>query len=88
MEALTSASFTIIIFMVEVYTLGVILGSMKENGEQTKCMVKEFLVGLMEGNISESIMKIKRKGLENLYFKMEEDIVGNGLMVNKLVKVH
>ena len=88
MEALTSASFIITIFMVEVFTLGVILGSMKENGEQTKCMVKGFLVGLMGENILESITKIKRKVLENLFFKMVEDIVENGLTVNKLVKVH
>ena len=74
--------------MAEEYTLGVILGSTKENGEQTKCMVKEFLVGLMEENILESIMKIKRKGLENLFFKMVEDIVGNGLMENKQEKEH
>jgi len=88
MVALTSASFIITIFMVEVFTLGAILGSMKENGEQTNCMVKGFLVGLMGENILESITKIKRKVLENLFFKMEEDIVENGLTVNKLVKVH
>jgi hypothetical protein len=88
MEVLTLENFIVTIYTEWDYTLGKMVGNMKENGEQTKCMVKEFLVGLMEGNISESIMKIKRKGLENLYFKMEEDIVGNGLMVNKLVKVH
>ena len=39
--------------MVVEYTPGVIQGSMKENGEQTKCMAKGFLVGLTEENITE-----------------------------------
>ena len=74
--------------MVVEYTPGVIQGSMKENGEQTKCMAKGFLVGLTEENILENTMKIKRKDLENLFFKTDEDIVENGLTVNKLEKVH
>ena len=88
MVALTQANFIIIISMEEEYTLGVIPENTKENGEQIKCMVKGFLVGLMEGNILESIMKIKKKVLANLFFKMVEDIVGNGLMENKQAKGH
>lgn len=50
---------TTIIFMGKVSTLGLTAVSMKENGEQTKCMGKELSVGQMDENTSGSMPKTR-----------------------------
>jgi hypothetical protein len=71
-------NFTIIIFMVKVCILGSITVSMKESGEQTKCMEKELLVGLMEENTSDNMPKIKKEVMENLYGQIDAATEVNG----------
>ena len=69
---------TIIIFTEKVYTPGLMAESMKENGEQTKCMVKVPLVGLMDENTLDNTQKIKREDMENLFGQTGDVTEENG----------
>lgn len=52
-------NFITTIFMERAYIPGLMEGNMKASGEQTKCMEKELLFGLMVENISGNTPKIK-----------------------------
>ena len=55
MALLTSENFIITIFMARVYTLGQTIESMKENGDQIKCMEKALSHGQMGENMLENM---------------------------------
>ena len=51
-------------------------------------MEKEYLHGKMVGNMKESIIKIKRKGMVRFIGLMEDNIKECGLMANSMGKEH
>ena len=50
---------------------GVQKGPIKGNGWKIKCMEKEFLYGLIQENLSESILKEKRKDMESTHGNLQ-----------------
>ena len=74
--------------MEKVFTLGLITEYMKVNGDQIKCTERVHLHGLMEENMLENMLKIRKEGMENSYGQMEDVIAVNGLMENNMVKGH
>jgi len=86
MEVLTLENFIVTIYTEWDYTLGKMVGNMKENGEQTKCMVMEHLSGQMVVDMLVSILKIRNKVTENSFGQMGDVIGENGKMENNTVK--
>lgn len=70
MVLLISVNFTTIISMEKVFTLGPIIENTKVTGEQTKCTVKEPLIGLMVENMWVSTQKIRKRATVNLFGQM------------------
>ena len=68
------------------FTLGVMEENMKEIGEITKCMVKEYLPGQTEENMQASMLMIRNKDMENLFGQMVDLIKGIGYQANNMVK--
>jgi hypothetical protein len=86
MVVLTLENFTVTIYMEWGYTLGKMVENMKENGEQTKCMVTEHLNGQMVVDMLVSILKIRNKDTENSFGQMGDVTEENGKMENNMVK--
>ena len=64
-------------------------GQMEENSQATgyaiRCMVVEFSLGMMAGNIKVNIMTIKNKDMECLHGQMVANMMDSGWVVNKKV---
>ena len=58
-------------------------GSMKEIGLKIKCMVMEFIDGLMVKSIKDIIIWIRNKELESILILMGRFIMEIGMMVFK-----
>ena len=71
-------SFITTIFTEKEFTHGQIIENTKENGEQTRCMVKVHLHGQMVENILENMLMIRKKDMENSIGLMGDAIVGSG----------
>lgn len=83
----TSVNFTIIIFTEKEFTHGQTNVSMRVNGVQIKCMVKEHLHGLIIEDTLENMQTTKREGTENLYGLTEDATEVNGSTVSSMVRV-
>lgn len=81
-------NFIIITSTEKVFTLGLTVENMKENGELTRCMEKEPLVGLMVVNILDNMLKTKSVVTVNSYGQIVDVTEENGLTVNNMEKEH
>jgi len=77
---------TIITFMARAFILGLIIENMKVSGEQTKCTERVRLFGRILENISENMLKIKRRAMVSSFGLMGGAIEENGLMANSTEK--
>ena len=64
--------------MVTVIIFELMVENIKANEKLTKCMVKEYLNGLMEEYMMENILKIKNRVQGFFHGLMEESIQENG----------
>ena len=83
----TTEIFTIIIFMVQVHTNGLIAEPLLVIGIVIKCMAVEYSHGKMEENTRDNIRMIKNMDKVPFNGLMAEVTEVNGLMVNNTVKV-
>jgi len=63
---------------------GLITVVMKDSGRTIKCMVEEFLLGLMGGNMKETILMIKSREEVHLYGQMVGNMMENGTMESSM----
>lgn len=59
---------------------------MKANGMITICTGKEFILGVMEGNMKVSMLVIRNMVTESITGLMDADMKACGRMGNKMVK--
>jgi hypothetical protein len=58
------------------------------NGRIIKCMVKVYLLGLMEDVMKESTLKTRNRDSVHSIGQMAENILDNGTMENNMAKEH
>ena len=71
----------------KVFTNGLMVGTMQENGKKIKCMVKVFFNGLMVEHIKVALEMIKEMVLVSIIGQMVEDMKAYGKMGNRMEKV-
>jgi hypothetical protein len=86
MEALIKVIFMIIIYMEEAYIDGLMDVFMMGLGKTIKCMEMVYLLGLMVVDMTESTLKIKRKGEAYFSGQTEESTMEDGSMGNSMGK--
>ena len=74
--------------MAMVFIFGVIKDVIMENGNLTKWMEKEHLLGQMEEFIRVDMLMIRKKDMEYSVGMMEESLKEIGLMENSMAKVN
>ena len=71
-------TFIQIVFMVMVYTNGLMAEYIQVDGGLIKCMEKENFLGRMVENTKEIILKIKSMDMANFNGRMEDNMMENG----------
>ena len=80
-------NFTTITSMVEESTLGVMVESMKVNGEATKCMEKAYIHGKTEDDMMDFMIWIENTVKESISGQMVAYTLAVGNKENKMDKV-